>query len=263
MIRADFLRLPLIAIAAAMLAVPAQAQDSRLKTRVYDEAEVYQIDGRVKVQTTIKFREDEAIENVAIGDSEAWQVQPNRAQSLLFVKPLAPTARTNMTVVTSKRTYLFDLVASPRSAPLYVLRFSYPQEERAEREAQLAREAAAAQEQASPVEIAAANDPFAVADPDNLNFAWSSEGDRGLIPARMFDDGEVMFLTWPEGASIPAILITNEKGDEGPVNTTVRGNTVVLDMVPRTIVLRSGSESAVLTNNGPARPTALSYGEPK
>ncbi len=51
---------------------------------------------------------------------------PNKRASLLFVKPMQPTARTNMTVVTDQRTYLFDLVASPGATPVYVLRFTYP-----------------------------------------------------------------------------------------------------------------------------------------
>ena len=32
---------------------------------------------------------------------------------MLFVKPLADRAATNMTVITNEHTYLFDLVASP------------------------------------------------------------------------------------------------------------------------------------------------------
>ena len=116
-------RAVLLAALALTLAAPAGAQDNRLQTRVFDENAVVRIDGRVKVQTTIKFAPDEVIENVAIGDSAAWQVQPNKAQTILFVKPLDPAARTNMTVVTDKRTYLFDLVASPRNAAVYVLQF--------------------------------------------------------------------------------------------------------------------------------------------
>ncbi|MEM6267550.1 MAG: TrbG/VirB9 family P-type conjugative transfer protein, partial [Pseudomonadota bacterium] len=65
------------------LGTPAQADDARLMTLVYDEAAIVTIKGKVKVQTTIKFAEDEVIENVAIGDSKAWQVQPNKAQSIL------------------------------------------------------------------------------------------------------------------------------------------------------------------------------------
>lgn len=256
MTRAPNFRLPFIALALAVspiAASPVLAQDSRLVTVVYDEQEVVRIAGKPKVQATIKFRKDESIENVAIGDSQAWQVTPNKRANLLFVKPLAPNASTNMTVVTNKRTYLFDLVSSPRNRPLYVLQFAYPEEEareEAERQARLEREA---QERANATELAAATDPFAVADPSRLNFAWESAGDKELIPERAYDNGDVTFLTWPEGTSIPAILVTNHEGEEGPVNFTVRGDTVVVEGVPAQIILRSGEETATLTNAGPVR----------
>lgn len=258
MIRADIFRLSLCA-AALSVATPALAQgDARLQTRTYDEAAVFTIPGKVKVQTTIKFREDEAIENVAIGDSAAWQVQPNKAQSILFVKPLQPNAKTNMTVVTNKRTYLFDLVASPRNVPLYVMQFRYPEAERREEEARQLAAQAAAREQANAIEIAAATDPLAVTDPERLNFAWASEGATELLPSKAYDNGEVVFLTWDEGAPVPAILTTNHEGEEGPVNFTVRGNTVVLDTVPDQIILRSGEDVATLTNTDTERSAALS-----
>ncbi|MEO0463546.1 MAG: TrbG/VirB9 family P-type conjugative transfer protein [Pseudomonadota bacterium] len=228
--------------------------DARIVTRVFDETQVFTIRGKVKVQTSIKFAEDEAIENVAIGDSAAWQVQPNKAQSILFIKPLAPSAKTNLTVVTSKRTYLFDLVASPKNAPLYVLQFRYPELEKAKEKARLAAIEEAKQERASATEITAATDPYAVADPATLNFEWAGAGERELLPARTYDDGEAVFLTWPAGQAIPAILVTNDEGEEGPVNFTIRGETVVLDRVPAQIILRSGGETATLTNVGP-KPT--------
>jgi type IV secretion system protein VirB9 len=258
------IRAALSAALALTLAAPLTAQDSRLQTLVYDEQAVVRIDGKVLVQTTIKFAPDEAIENVAIGDSASWQVQPNKAQTILFVKPLEPAARTNMTVVTDKRTYLFDLVASPRNSPLYVLKFRYPDLEKAEEEARLAlaaeAEAEALREAANPTEVAAASDRFAVVDPASLNFAWASAGKAELLPSRAYDDGDAVFLTWPAGVPIPAILITNDDGDEGPVNFTTRGDTVVVDGVPPQIILRSGRETATLTNTGPAKPTARSAG---
>jgi len=229
-----------------------KAGDARIQTRIYDDASVFTIRGKVKVQTAIKFAEDELIENVAIGDSSAWQVQPNKAQSILFVKPLEVRAVTNLTVVTSKRTYLFDLIAAPGNAPLYVLQFRHPDLEKAKEEARLAAiEAAEEAEKANALELAAADDPYAVADPAALNFQWAGAGDGELLPARAYDDGEALFLTWPAGSAIPAILITNEDGEEGPVNFTVRGDTVVLDSVPAQIILRSGGEAATLTNTGP------------
>ncbi len=63
-----------------------------------------------------------------------------------------------------------------------------------------------------------------------------------------------MFLTWARGRPLPAILTANAKGDEGPVNFTVREDVIVLDGVPREIVLRSGDEKAMLVNTGPVRP---------
>lgn len=252
MIRRPSLMAP--ALALLLAAAPALGEDPRIQTRVFDEGLVVPIQGRVKVQTTIKFAPDEAIENVAIGDSAAWQVQPNRAQSILFVKPLEPAARTNLTVVTNRRTYLFDLIASPRNAPLYVLQFRYPDIEKAEEEARLAAAAEAEREAANPLEMQAATDRFAVVDPATLNFNWAGAGQAALLPSRTYDDGDAVFLSWPAGRAIPAILTLNEDGEEGPVNYTVRGDVVVVDGVPAQIVLRSGKEVATLTNTGVMKP---------
>lgn len=250
---ADHLRLTLAALGAAAtlaLSAPAAAQDPRLVTLVYDETAVVTIRGAVKVQTTIQFAPDEIIENVAIGDSAAWQVAPNKAQTHLFVKPLAQNAKTNMTVVTDKRTYLFDLVANQRNTPYYVLRFRYPAMERRLEQERLAAEAQAEQErlEANSVEITAATDPYAVQDPERLNFAWTAEGHTSVLPAAAYDNGIAVFLQWPAGVDVPAILVTNPDGDEGPVNFTTRGDTIVIDGVPAAIILRSGEKSATLRN---------------
>lgn len=234
-----------LALALALAPQPAFAGDQRLVERAYDPAQVVRIEGRTNVQATIVFGESELIENVAIGDSASWQVTPNKRANLLFVKPLEAKASTNMTVVTNRRTYLFDLVASPSSKPLYVLRFTYPQDPK---EAQ-----AALAEGPNDLEMTAANDPYAVKDPATLNFSWTSKGTRKLVPSRIYDDGDATFLTWPSGNPVPAILIANEEGVEGPVNYTVRGDTVVVDGVPREIILRSGRDNAVLINQQPER----------
>ncbi|MXO63884.1 TrbG/VirB9 family P-type conjugative transfer protein [Qipengyuania oceanensis] len=243
MIRAALITFAPLALLA--VASPASAQDSRLVEVAYDEAQVFRLEGRVNVQATIAFADDERIENVAIGDSQSWQITPNKRATLLFVKPLSPSASTNMTVVTDKRTYLFDLVAGPRSKPVYVLRFSYPEEER-KAALQLAQGPSAE-------ELAAATAPEQIVDPAELNFAWTTSGDANLLPARSYDNGTATYLSWPAGRAVPAILIKDAKGTEGPVNFTVRGDTIVVDGVPREIVLRSGKDAALLVNAGPAR----------
>jgi type IV secretion system protein VirB9 len=248
-------------LAAALLAAalgaaagaPAFAEDARLIERLYDPAAVVRIDGKAGVQATIRFAEDEHIENVAIGDSQKWQVTPNKRANLLFVKPLAEKAATNMTVVTNAHTYYFDLVASPKVAnPLYELAFSYPPEAKPSPDGKADAGAVAATE----VELAAATQAGAVVDPAELNFAWAGSGDKKLLPSRIYDDGQATYLSWPAGTPVPAILIKDKAGTEGPVNFAVRGDVIVVDGVPREIVLRSGRQLATIDNNGPERQSA-------
>ncbi|MCB2068081.1 MAG: TrbG/VirB9 family P-type conjugative transfer protein [Erythrobacter sp.] len=239
-------------LTSAAFAIPAAAQDARLQERLYNPAEVVRIEGQVNVQSTIQFGEGEAIENVAIGDSTSWQVTPNRRANLLFVKPLAPRASTNMTVVTNRHTYLFDLVANPTARhPLYVLTFTYPEEpDAAQDESALASANPALRPNA--LEVAAANDDYAVVDPSALNFQWAGSGTAALLPAVIYDDGNATFISWAADQPMPAILVTDFQGEEGPVNFASRGDMIVLDIVPREIILRSGDDVARLVNEGPA-----------
>ena len=242
------------ALASTAAISPAWAEDSRLVTHMYDESEVVRIEGRIGVQAAIGFGESEHIENVAVGDSEKWQITPNKRANLLFVKPLAATARTNMTVVTDRHTYFFDLVASPRGKPVYMLRFAYPEAETPQGPAQ--------------PELAGLNDAeralldrdpvTAPADPAMLNFAWDRRGAQKLLPARIYDDGNATYLLWSEKQEVPAILVRNEKGEEGPVNYAVRGRAIVIDDVPSLILLRSGKAQATLENRRPAPQVAAS-----
>lgn len=228
----------LLAAAAALTAqaMPATllAADSRLVERAYNESEVVRITGRPGVQATIAFADSETIENVAVGDSAAWQITPNKRANLLFVKPLEASARTNMTVVTSRRTYFFDLVAQAKASPVYMLRFTYKDEPAADAPA------------APPVE------PARPADPARLNFAWKRAGDARVLPARVYDDGASTYLVFAEKAEVPAILVRDEQGNEGPVNYAVREGTIVIGDTPGVILLRSGKAKGWLQNQNPA-----------
>lgn len=234
--------LPLTAAHAA----PPVTGDPRLASRVYNPDEVVRLEGRAGVQAAVAFAEDEHIENVAIGDANAWQVTPNKRANMLFVKPLGAAARTNMTVITDRRSYSFDLVAGAALRPVYVLRFTYPADEKA-------KAAAAAQAQAAPAltgeeaDLAAGARP---ADPAALNFAWGMKGKAALHPARVYDDGRSVYLVWQAGSPQPAILTRDARGAEGPVNYAVRGQTIVIEGVPGVLVLRAGKDMALLENRG-------------
>ncbi|MEJ5977281.1 TrbG/VirB9 family P-type conjugative transfer protein [Novosphingobium sp. PS1R-30] len=236
----------LFALALLAMSAPhvAHAADARLTQRLYNANEVVRIDGKMGVQATVAFADDEHIENVAVGDAESWQITPNKRANLLFVKPLAATARTNMTVVTDRHTYYFDLIANPRvTAPLYALKFTYPAEPKS-----AATPGAPAVALTDDEREALDAEPI---DPARLNFAWASKGPARLIPQRLYDDGESTYAVWPKDVPIPAILVTNDKGDEGPVNFAVRGDTIVIDGVPAQLVLRVGRDRAQLDYKGP------------
>lgn len=246
----------LLAATALALAVPAaQAADRRVVSRPFVADDVVVIEGQAGVQASIAFAENEQIENVAIGDAGSWQVTPNKRANMLFVKPLAPRARTNMTVVTDKRTYFFDLVASPTARPVYMLRFAYPAEPKPEVEQAAAPAAPLKAEEQS---LAEGEKPV---DPAKLNFAWAKRGDARLLPAQVYDDGTMTYLTWPVGAAQPAILIREEKGSEGPVNYAVRGDVIVIEGVPPIILLRAGKASAELEFRGPGAAPAKKKGK--
>lgn len=232
-------RLSAAIVALALVATPAvpATSDPRLKTVKFEADKVVSVQGRLGYQSMIQFAPGEQIENVAVGDSSAWQVTPNKRANLLFLKPLMAKAKTNMTVVTDQRLYLFDLsVASSGNTPLYNLRFTYP----AERPAK------------SLAYPSLLNGGQGAASPA-LNYAWKGKGKKDLLPARAYDDGRSMYLQWPAGKPLPALFSRGEDGTESPLNSRQAGAYIIIDQVPETLVLRHGKRTAILINRGPER----------
>jgi type IV secretion system protein VirB9 len=210
------------------------APDNRIRTQPYDANDIVKIVGKTGIQSTIEFAADERIENVAVGDSSAWQITPNRRASLLFVKPLAAHSRTNMTVVTDRRTYMFDLVSEKLAVPMYALKFSYPNEKKIEAPK-------------SPQQIAATTPAqSATMTADRLHFDWNTKGNGKLLPTRVFDDGASLYLAWSKETPLPAILTQSEDRKEGPVNYRMSGEYIVISPIPANLVLRYGSKFAQL-----------------
>jgi type IV secretion system protein VirB9 len=212
----------------------AAASDSRIRTQTYDPDQIVRILGKAGIQSTIEFAPDERIENVAVGDSAAWQITPNRRASLLFVKPLNAHSRTNMTVVTDRRTYMFDLVAGA-SSPVYALKFRYPNDKPVQPATQAVQQV-----------VAAAQPPAATTTADKLHFDWKTKGNGKLLPARVFDDGASLYLAWDKETPLPAILTQSEDRKEGPVNFRMSGEYIVVSPIPQNLVLRYGNRVAVL-----------------
>lgn len=103
--------------------------DNRIKTYIYNPNEVFLIVVHTGFQSHIEFAKGEEIETISMGDSYAWKITP--LANRLFIKPLERNIRTNMTILTNRRTYQFDIVARELDGEddkdlVYVVRFYYP-----------------------------------------------------------------------------------------------------------------------------------------
>jgi type IV secretion system protein VirB9 len=199
---------------------------------MYRENQVVLLRGYLGYQIMVEFDTAERIENVAIGDSAGWQVTPNRAGTLLFLKPLSLGAQTNMTVVTNARRYAFELVAREATSSndpriMYNVRFLYPPPP-------------------TPVRAAAPRDP--VTEVVNENYRLS--GSRRLGAVRVFDNGRATFFQFPAESETPAIFLLGEDGKEEIVNVQTRGAYVVVDQLAPAFALRRGSQRMIVRNHG-------------
>jgi type IV secretion system protein VirB9 len=185
--------------------------DPRIQTVLYDPDQVVQLQAAPGYQVGIELATDEQIENVAVGDSAAWQVTPSRRGDHLFVKPLAAGVATNMTIVTSARVYLFELMPLfDRAQQAFTVRFRYPGD--------------AAQP--------------SVSDAPPVENLYRVSGDRALRPSRISDDGVHTFIEWPEDRALPAVYAVNAQGREMLVNGGMRDGIWVIDGVADRLVFR-------------------------
>lgn len=212
------------------------AADPRIRTVDYNPDEVVLLRGYFGYQLMIEFALDERIENVSIGDALAWQVTPNRKANLLFLKPVSGEAATNMTVVTDRRRYAFELSArrptGPRAPDMaYVVRFIYPPEPVA-------------------VVMDAEPPPPPPPPPEKRNVAYTYTGSRASLPSQVFDDGQFTYFQWPETAPTPALFMLSTSGSESIVNYVVRDGYVVVEQLAPRFVLRNGAEVTTVINEG-------------
>ncbi|HEX9932250.1 MAG TPA: TrbG/VirB9 family P-type conjugative transfer protein [Allosphingosinicella sp.] len=233
-----------VLLAAALLAAPALAQrrpqpgpgDPRIQTVDYAADQVVVLEAAPGYQLTVELAPDEQIENVAVGDSGAWQVTANRRGDRLFIKPLQAGVTTNMTVITNARLYAIDLVPlhGPSPEMAYTVRFRYPEP---------------GEEQTAAAEAAEAERP--------VQGRYRLSGDRRLRPSRIGDDGRQTFIEWPRDASIPAVYGLDAEGKETIVNGMMRDDVFVIDSVIQRLVFRIDRRSARAVrarNRQPATP---------
>ncbi|MEA1015858.1 TrbG/VirB9 family P-type conjugative transfer protein [Sphingosinicella sp. LY1275] len=217
--------------AAAQPLPPPPTADPRVQTIDYREDQVIVLQAAPGYQLTVELGADERVENVAVGDSGAWQVTANRRGDMLFIKPLQSGVTTNMTVVTDARLYAFDLVPlyGPSPEMAYRVRFRYP-----------------AAQGAAPADDAAGEATL-------IEGRYRLSGVRALRPARISDDGRHTYIEWPKDAALPAVYALDARGEETLVNGMMRDGLFVVDSVVPRLAFRIDRQVARATRVVPRR----------
>lgn len=245
--------------AAAVETPTAGAADPRIKSIDYDPAQVVRIVGALRTATQIQFGPDETVLHVAMGDSSAWEIAPER--NVLFAKPSAVRAPTNLIVTTElaaggTRHYAFELSTRPgrtgRAArdTFFVVRFRYTQQERARLEQALSAEARALEARIVQLKL----ERGVLEGPRNL--AYALQGSAAIAPSEVSDNGRFTVLRFPGAQAIPAVYAIAPDGSEGLVAFDVRGEFLVVHGVARQLRLRRGRE-VVCIFNGAYSPAGL------
>lgn len=197
--------------------------DSRVKTLVYNENEVYTILTQYGYQSNIEFGRSEEIQTISVGDRVAWQIIP--AGRRLFIQTLQDDAQTNLTVVTDRHSYQFDLRSTSHAKGnedklVYVARFYYPEE---------GWDAA----QQSPIS-ASGDELMKQVDGSEYNFNYTYSGADATAPVKIFDDGKATYFQFRNGITPSSIAVVNPAGQEMPVQvSTLSGYTVVSTTAPQ------------------------------
>lgn len=215
----------------------ALSSDNRVKQVPYDPNQVYELVGTYGYQTSIEFEADEMVKVVALGDTISWQSMPFRNR--VFLKPVEDNADTNMTVITSKRTYYFQLNSSKaKTGQSYLIRFVYP----TSRVTSL-NDASEAPAAATAGPVTSTGTPTS----PNINYGYS--GDKEAIGLQgVMDDGQFTKFLMKKGQDLPQFYRVLPDGTETMVNAHREGDYWVVQRLASMFVVRSGNSYICVEN---------------
>jgi type IV secretion system protein VirB9 len=209
------------------------ALDSRIKTYVYSENEIFKVVVHYGYQVSIEFADGEEIQTISTGNNYAWQITPVGRR--LFIKPLEENILTNMTIISNQRVYHIEVQSKGRSDSVdeelvYVVRFFYPSQDF---------------ESIIPDIMANNVDPIPTVKPFNFNYTLS--GAKNIAPVKVFDDGTNTFFKFPDKVAMPKFEIEHSSGTQTLVPRQ-KGIYVVVNVVSNQIKLSLGKDVTYVHN---------------
>lgn len=213
--------------------------DSRIRVMIYNPDDVFKFTGYYGYQATIELSKEEEIISISMGDTTGWQIVPSGHR--IFIKPMEHDATTNMTLITNKRTYFFELYGEETTDirdpdMVFNMRFIYPDEE----------------EQDYVKTYSASSSKVDLEHPESLNFNYSVSGSEEILPVKIFDDGEFTYLQFRDkNAELPAVFAVDSDLRESMVNYRIANdnkNMIILEQVFMKLSVRHGKKIACIFN---------------
>ncbi len=212
--------------------------EKKFRSYVYNPNELYRYFGHYTYQGFIEFEAGEAINTISMGNPTLWLVET--LDNRIFLKPVGEdNSETNMTVLTSKRVYHFELVAKEAKGLadkdlIFVVKFSYPDDK-----------------DKNLVEFAKTppSDEPDMRDLSVYNFNYQYTGEKSIAPSKVFDDGIFTYFQFiSKNSEVPAIYSVDSEGFESLVNYRIAGSYMIVEKVAPQYSLRNGGDIVCVYN---------------
>ena len=204
----------------------------------FTDGALYQVYAAVGRVTVISLQMGEELVTVAAGDTVRWIVgdtSSGTGEALrvnVMVKPIRSGLKTNLVITTSRRTYLLELTSTEKTWMASVS-WEYPKDKMLalQRQAQAASAAA-------PVESGLTL--------EKIRFRYAVSGSNPpWKPLRAFDDGEKVYIQFPQGIAqgeLPPLFVIGAQGDGQLVNYRFRAPYYIVDRLFGAAELRLGGD---------------------
>ena len=228
---------------------PPATMDSRVKTYIYNPQEVFPIVLHYGYHAHIDLQKNETVRDIVLGDPVGWQIsiQGNK----IFLQTVSKEAHTNMTLITNRRTYEFDLIARNEEREIegrngekilvkdtdfdlaYSISFYYPEENSIVDNKQ--------PEDAKKLSLEISD---LISGKVNTNYVYS--GDSEITPIAAFNDAKFTYLKFRDERFIPKIETTGSKKKKVQI-FSYNGYIIINDIFSK-VRLSSGRKVVFVTN---------------
>lgn len=236
-------RPPAARVAAANRAALQEPQASGYVNAVqvypYMEGALYRLYAAPEQVSDIALEPGETLSAVSAGDTVRWVIGDTTSgegadkRVHVLVKPFAAGLRTNLVILTNRRSYHLQLDSTDRTA-MAAISWTYPADELLALEARNRRAEAAA-----PVDLGLSL--------ENLRFRYAITGDDPpWRPVQAFDDGSKVYIQFPrriDQGEMPPLFVVGPDGGNELVNYRVRGAYYIVDRLFAAAELRLGEDA--------------------